>query len=131
FNAHDVAAIVALYADNAELFDSGMKRPRHGRNEIEQWFTTRFRTIPTITYKPHRLIVEDNQGGQAADTWTTHGHGPRLLRLPLFTRSFHIDGVSIFTLRDGHIQQQRGYYDHLSVLEQLLPFLKWLLPRRL
>jgi hypothetical protein len=31
FNAHDVSSIVALYADDAQLFDSGMKHPRRGR----------------------------------------------------------------------------------------------------
>jgi len=47
------------------------------------------------------------------------------------SRPFQVAGVSIFTLQDGRIQQQRGYYDHLSTLEQILPLLKWILPRRL
>ena len=32
FNAHDVAAIVSLYAPDAELNDSGMKHARRGRH---------------------------------------------------------------------------------------------------
>ncbi|HZO71788.1 MAG TPA: nuclear transport factor 2 family protein [Ktedonobacteraceae bacterium] len=129
FNAHDVSAIVALYTDDAVLFDSGMKVARRGRSEIERWFTTRFRTIPSIRYMPNgQVFMED---GQAAVTWTTHGHGPRLLGQPWLARPFQVDGVSIFTLRDGLICQQRGYYDHLAVVEQILPPLKWLLPARL
>ena len=33
FNAHNIAAIVSLYTEDAELFDSGMKHPRRGRDE--------------------------------------------------------------------------------------------------
>ena len=128
FNGHDVAAIVALYADSAELYDSGMKRPRLGRNEIEDWFTTRFQTMPSIAYTPVYQLFE---GQQAAVTWTARGGSPRILGQSWLTRPFQVDGVSIFTLRDGLILKQRGYYDHLSVLEQILPPLKWVLPRRL
>ena len=128
FNGHNVPAIVSLYADNAELYDSGMKRPRRGRTEIEQWFTTRFRTLSSITYTPaSQLFTED----RAAVTWTTRGRGPRLLGQGWLARPFQVDGVSIFHLVDGHIQQQRGYYDHLSALEQNSTSTKMASPRRL
>lgn len=127
FNTHNVSAIVSLYADDAELFDSGMKHPRHGRGEIEQWFTTRFQHMPSIAYAPASQLFSERQ---AAVTWTASGRTPRLLGLPIFSRPFQVDGVSIFTFRDGLIQQQRGYYDHLSVVERVLPPLK-LLPGRL
>ncbi len=129
FNAHDVAALVALYSADAELFDSGMKHPRHGQEEIEQWFLQRFRSMPAITYVPHdQVLVAENR---AAVTWTTHGRTPRRFGLPWLSRPFQTDGVSVFVLREGRIVQQRGYYDHLAVVEQVLPPLKWLLPSRI
>lgn len=129
FNAHNVGALVALYTDDAVLFDSGMKAARRGRSEIEQWFTTRFRTMPTIRYVPNgQVFMED---GQAAVTWTAYGCGPRLLGQSWLARPFQVDGVSVFTLRDGLICRQRGYYDHRAVVEQILPPLRWLLPARL
>src|SRR5579863_1168324 len=128
FNGHDVSTIVGLYADDAVLFDSGMKRPRHGRGEIEEWFTTRFHAMPTITYMPDSQMYTETG---VAVTWTTRGRIPRILGQKWLARSFQVDGVSIFTLENGLIQKQRGYYDHLTPLEQILPFLKWVLPRRL
>jgi len=125
FNAHDVAAIMALYMDDAELSDPGMKKRQcRGRTEIEQWFTTRFRIMPTIAYTPREHILT---GDYAVVTWTAHAINRRLLGIP---RSFQVDGVSVFTLRDGLIQQQRGYYDHLAAVEQILPLVKWVLPSR-
>lgn len=127
FNRHDVSVLVTLYTEDAELFDSGMKRPRHGREEIEQWFTKRFQMVPTISYIPKSSLFGKEQ---ATVEWVTAG-SMRLLRQKWLSRSFRVDGVSVFTIRNGLIQKQRGYYDHLSVLEQMLPPLKWLLPARL
>jgi steroid delta-isomerase-like uncharacterized protein len=128
FNGHNVPAIVSLYTDNAELYDSGMKYPRRGRAEIEQWFATRFQTMPSITYTPASQLYTESQ---AAVTWTARGRSPRLLGQSWLSRPFQVNGVSIFTLQNGRIQKQRGYYDHLSLLEQILPPLKWILPGRL
>src|SRR5258708_12924264 len=61
FNTHDVAAIVSLYTDDAELFDSGMKYPRRGKEAIERWFTQRFQTMPTISYTPAYQIISQTQ----------------------------------------------------------------------
>jgi steroid delta-isomerase-like uncharacterized protein len=125
FNAHDVAAIVHLYKDDAELFDSGMKRPRRGRGEIISWFTWRFSSMPSISYTPYeQLIGEDGQ--QVVVKWTARGAGPRFLQIGRFSRSFQVDGESRFTLHDGLIVRQRGTYDHLSVLRQIVPALQWL-----
>ena len=128
FNSHNVSAIVALYTDDAELYDSGMKYPRRGKAEIERWFTSRFSTVPTITYQlTGQIFMEEKQ---AAITWRTSGRGPRLLGQAWLSRPFQVDGISVFTLCDGLIQKQRGYYDHLALAQQILPPLKWL-PLRL
>ena len=127
FNAHDVAAIVALYAPDAVLNDAGMKRARQGCREIEQWFTTRFSKVRSIAYEPASELVD---GELVAITWTVNGYTPRLLGQRWLERPFVVDGVSVFTIRDGLITRQRGYYDHLVPVERALPFLR-LLPSRM
>jgi ketosteroid isomerase-like protein len=127
FNAHDVATIVALYAPDAELNDSGMKRARRGQHEIEQWFRARFRKVREIAYTPASELVE---GEAVAITWTVSGYTPRLLGQRWLERPFAVDGVSVFTVRADLIVYQRGYYDHLVPVERALPFLR-LLPSRM
>ncbi len=129
FNAHDVAAIVSLYHEDASLFDPGMKRGRQGRTEIQRWFEQRFQTMPSIAYTPTGKIMS---GGQhVVLPWIASGRGPRLLGQKWLARPFSVNGLSVFHIRDGLIASQRGYYDHLTVVEQILPPLKWLLPVRL
>lgn len=131
FNAHDVEAIVAFYREDAELYDAGMKYPRRGKQAIRAWFEQRFSTMPTITYTPTEYLCASET--RAVVTWTTQGQSPapggrRWLRW--LSRPFQVDGVSIFMLEDGLIVRQRGYYDHLAVIQQILPPLRWLLPVR-
>ena len=128
FNQHQVSDLVALYAPDAELFDAGMKRKRRGHEEINEWFTRRFRMTPTITYTSLDQFASD---GQVAVQWTTRGRIERLLGQKWLARSYAVDGVSVFCIENGLIKKQRGYYDHLSVIEQVLPPLKWILPPRL
>jgi steroid delta-isomerase-like uncharacterized protein len=127
FNAHDVAALVALYAPDAELGDSGMKRARRGKQEIEHWFSRRFATMPEISYTPTEEIAA---GETVAVTWTVRGRTPRLLGQRWLARPFAVEGVSVFHVHKGQIVRQRGYYDHLAAVERALPFLR-LLPTRM
>ncbi|GCE05784.1 nuclear transport factor 2 family protein [Dictyobacter aurantiacus] len=131
FNAHDVEAIVALYHQDAELNDAGMKYPRRGKQAIRTWFEQRFSSMPTITYTPNEYLYTSET--RAVVAWTTHGQSPaprgsRWLRW--LSRPFQVDGVSVFILSDGLIARQRGYYDHLTVVQQIVPMLRWLLPVR-
>ncbi len=123
FNAHDVAQIVALYTQDAELFDTGMRRVRLGNMEIQRWFTQRFQQMPTIQYTPTSFFFNEDR---AAVCWVARGHTPPLLRQRWLVRPFQVDGVSIFIVRSGLICYQHGYYDHLQVAERVLPLLKWL-----
>lgn len=126
FNAHNVDALVALYAPDAELCDAGMKRARQGKQEIENWFRQRFTALPEIAYTPADEIVENER---VVITWTVRGRTPRLLGQSWLARPFAVDGVSVFHLHAGLIAHQRGYYDHLAVVERALPFLR-LIPSR-
>jgi uncharacterized protein (TIGR02246 family) len=123
FNAHDVERIVALYTEDAELCDTGMKRARQGRKEITIWFTQRFQQMPTIQYTPTRFFFRESE---AAICWLAQGKTPAFLRQRWLSHPFQVDGVSIFLVRSGFIYWQHGYYDHLQVAERILPPLRWL-----
>ena len=123
FNTHDARRIVTLYAEDAELFDSGMRRARRGREAITTWFTQRFRQMPTIKYTPVQAFFHENE---AAICWLAEGQTPAFLRQRWLSRPFQVEGVSIFRVRDGLIYWQHGYYDHLSMAERVVPPLRWL-----
>lgn len=123
FNAHDVGQIVALYSDEAELFDTGMRHRRKGYDEIKGWFIERFQKMPTIRYTPTKRFV---QRGEAVVCWVAKGRTPAILGQRWLSRPFEVEGVSVFVVSAGRIRWQHGYYDHLYVVGRVLPLLRWL-----
>jgi hypothetical protein len=123
FNAHNVDEVVALYAEDAELFDSGMRYTRKGHDAIKKWFTQRFQQMPTIQYIPQNKLCNEKE---VVVHWLAQGHTPPLLRQHWLMRPFEVDGVSIFHIKDSLIVWQHGYYDHLQMVERVLPPLRWL-----
>jgi SnoaL-like domain len=123
FNTRNLIAIVQLYAVDAELYDSGMARPRQGQKEIESWFRLRFTSMQGNVYTPetYRPIDEEH----IAVDWTFYGHSPELLGQRWLARPFQVTGTSTFAFRNGLIVKQHGIYEHLSVLRQILPWLSW------
>ncbi len=111
-----------LYAEDAELFDSGMRHARKGRHEIARWFVQRFRQMPTIEYTLLQSFLNEREG---TIHWLVRGQTPPLLQQHWLTRPFEIDGISLFRVEQGLICWQHGYYDHLYLVEKVLPPLRW------
>jgi hypothetical protein len=123
FNAHDVASIVTLYAEEAELFDTGMRKARLGKAAITTWFTQRFQHMPGIQYTPTQRFFNQNE---AVICWLAQGRTPAFLKQHWLSHPFQVDGVSVFRVRSGLIAWQHGYYDHLQIAEKVVPPLRWL-----
>jgi hypothetical protein len=124
FNRRDLTTISSLYAPDAELYDSGMRRARRGQREIESWFRLRFASMPDNVYVPEVYEVGDAE--HMSVTWNFYGRSPKLLGQSWLSRPFQVRGTSSFTVRDGLIHKQHGLYEHLSVLRQIFPWLGWL-----
>lgn len=98
FNAGDVAGLGALYSDDA-VNHQVMDEPLVGRDAIQAMFAREFARA-TMVCIPEAI---HEAGEVAALEW----------RDPLGLR-----GCGFFTVRDGLIHSQRGYWDKLSFLKQ-------------
>lgn len=122
FNTRNLEAITALYVADAELYDSGMHRARRGQKEIASWFRLRFGSMPGNVYTPEAYHQTDEE--HISVEWSFAGRSPQLLGWSRLARPFRVQGTSYFSIRDnGLIYKQRGIYDHLVVLRQILPWL--------
>ncbi|HEY4385092.1 MAG TPA: nuclear transport factor 2 family protein [Ktedonobacteraceae bacterium] len=123
FNTRNLVEITALYAPDAELYDSGMHQPRHGLMQIESWFRLRFAGMPANVYSPETYHLVDSE--HISVEWTLYGRSPALLGQAWLAHPFQVRGTSSFVLRDTLICKQQGSYDHLFVLRQVLPWLRF------
>ena len=98
FNAGDSAALAALYAEDA-INHQVVQEPVIGRAAIQAMFERDFAAAEMV------CIVEAIH--EAGDVAILEWRDPLGLR-----------GCGFFTVRDGRIVFQRGYWDRLSFLKQ-------------
>ena len=68
FNAHDLEALLSLYADDAEHFSPKLlaRRPEtagmvRGKAALREWWQDAFDHLPTLHYEVLRLTADDEQ----------------------------------------------------------------------
>ncbi len=68
FNAHDLDALLSLYADDAEHFSPKLKQLHpetkgkiRGKAGLRDWWRDAFVRLPTLNYKMTKLTADDHQ----------------------------------------------------------------------
>ena len=68
FNAHDVEALLALYADDAQHYSPKLKARQpetkgliRGKGQLRAWWTDAFERLSTLNYEVVKLTANDTQ----------------------------------------------------------------------
>ncbi|MBS1569750.1 MAG: nuclear transport factor 2 family protein [Bacteroidetes bacterium] len=85
FNAHDLEALLALYADDARHFSPKLqaRRPESGgwikgKDALRAWWSDSFQRLPSLRYEPTRLIAD---GTAVFMEYIRHAEGEADLRV--------------------------------------------------
>lgn len=103
FNAHDLEALLALYADDAEHFSPKLKL-RHpethglitGKEALRSWWRDAFERLPTLLYEVVKLTADEEQ---VFMEYIRHVSGEEDLRVG-----------EVLEVRDGLIVASRVYH---------------------
>ena len=104
YNAHDVDALVAIYAADAQLFQHPDTPLASGAEAIRARFTGRFASGKPRALLLHRIVC----GNTVIDHETVHSSSPE--------GPVSVDMVAIYEVRDGRIA--RGWFTSAPVKEQ-------------
>lgn len=117
-NRRDVAALAALYADDAVL-DSPMFNQVRGRQAIADSFVQLFQLFPDYTIRlTEALFLSGDQ--RVAEFCTVRGtHSVEFHGLPATGQEIEYQTARLFTVRDGLIAHERRLYDFRGVLDRL------------
>jgi|ERR671925_2211400 predicted ester cyclase len=118
-NAHDAAAIGALYAEGA-----GLKEPAGefmGREAVVQYWERFFEAFPDLSV---RDTFKAENGDTAINEWTASGTNSGPMETPEGTipatgRPVTIVGCDLLTVSEGLITEHRAHYDQLGFMSQL------------
>ncbi len=103
FNAHDLEALLLLYADDAAHYSPKLKVRRPGTNgwvrgkaALRDWWQDAFDRIPSLRYEVQRLTADDEQ---VFMEYIRHADGEEDLRVG-----------EVLEIRDGRITSSRVYH---------------------
>ncbi len=118
-NAHDAAAIGALYADDA-VFSEPAGEFR-GREAIVQYWESFFEAFPDLSGRDE---FKAESGDTAINEWSASGTNSGPMETPEGTmpatgKRMTLRGCDAITVRDGRIRSHRAYYDQLAFMTQL------------
>lgn len=123
WNTRDVEGLVGLLTEDIIWIDPSRPAPVIGRDGVRDFLNASIHAFPDLRFQeetdpPHRIIV----GNQVSWTWVMEGTMLGDLNPPGFAptgRSFAVEGVDVWGLRDGKIGHYRTFYDLAYVGRQL------------
>jgi steroid delta-isomerase-like uncharacterized protein len=117
--SHDVAAIAAGYADNAEIYSPNWEGAKKGREGVTEVYSRYFKSTPDITYRVSHIIssgdnvvVEYTSAGTLSNP---EGSTPAYMKDKKYTVSY----CAVFTLKNGKIIHEADYFDQVAFLRQV------------
>jgi len=103
FNTHDLEALLALYANDAEHFSPKLKMRRpgtegwvRGKDALRDWWRDAFERLPSLRYEVMKLTADDEQ---VFMEYIRHVEGEDDLRVG-----------EVLEVRDGLIVASRVYH---------------------
>lgn len=106
FNAHDVDALKAVYAEDAVVYSPESCTPTRGRDAIGEGYAEMFAYIPDVHDRLDRIVAE---GDYAAVMFTASSQAQGA--------EFELPISAFLTFEDGLVVEDRAYYDTDVVLD--------------
>ena len=112
FARGDVPAILETLTDDIDWHLLGpaempLGRPRRGKEEVLQFFRTIGEELKVESFEPHEFLAD---GDRVVVT------GFEKMRVAATGRSYEVEWLHLFTVRDGRIARFREYTDTAAVL---------------
>jgi steroid delta-isomerase-like uncharacterized protein len=122
WNDCDTIAMAELITEDIVWADPALPEPARGIPAVQEFMRTSFRAFPDLRFSepdpPHLTIA----GEKIAWAWKMEGTMTGPVDPPGFAptgASISVDGVDLWTIRDGRIARYRAFYDANDLARQL------------
>lgn len=116
WNAHDVDAVNALYAESGVVI-SPTGGVLEGRAEIARINRLWFAAFPDVQFRSDDVLIDGDRVAHVAQLSGTHAG--EFFGVPASGRHVEVQIVMILTLADGLIAEERRIYDFTGFLVQV------------
>ncbi len=122
WNACDVNAMAELVTEDVVWADPALPEPARGVRAVQEFMRVTCRAFPDLRFgdpvPPHLTA----RGEQVSWAWTMEGTMTGTVDPPGFAptgRRMRVDGVDLWTMREGRIARYRAFYDATDLARQL------------
>jgi steroid delta-isomerase-like uncharacterized protein len=122
WNACDTDAMAELITEDVVWADPALPEPARGIAAVQEFMRTSFRVFPDLRFSepdPPHLTID---GHDVAWAWVMEGTMRGPIDPPGFVptnRHMRVEGVDLWTMREGRIARYRAYYDMADLVRQL------------
>ncbi|HEX8121014.1 MAG TPA: nuclear transport factor 2 family protein [Solirubrobacteraceae bacterium] len=123
WNGRDAGAMDALVTDDIVWLDPALPQPARSKGDVRAFMERSWRSFPDLRFSDADPPFVVEQGDRVAWAWRMRGtfSGARI-DPPGFAptgRSFDVEGIDQWELRDGRIARYRAHYDMNDLARQL------------
>jgi steroid delta-isomerase-like uncharacterized protein len=111
-----------LLTEDIVWTDPALPEPARGIPAVQEFMHATFATFPDVRFSepdpPHLTVT----GEQIAWAWTMEGTMRGPIEPPGFAptgRTIKVEGVDLWSMRDGRIARYRAFYDMIDLVRQL------------
>jgi steroid delta-isomerase-like uncharacterized protein len=122
WNDHDAAAMADLVMDDVVWEDPALPARARGPAAVQAFMRAAWVGFPDLRFDESDALHRTAEGDQVAWRWRMRGTMTGPLEPPGFAptgRGIEVDGVDLWTMRDGRISRYRAFYDMNEVARQL------------
>jgi steroid delta-isomerase-like uncharacterized protein len=122
WNECDVAAMADLITEDIVWADPALPEPLRGIAAVQDFMRASFHTFPDLRFDEPDEPHLSRAGDLVAWAWTMEGTMWGSADPPGFAptgRAMHVEGVDLWTMRDGRIARYRAFYDATDLARQL------------
>src|SRR3954471_15666767 len=122
WNSHEAAPIGDLVTDDVVYEDPALRQPARGPAALQEFMREAWVAFPDLRFDegddPHLSVA----GDRVAWAWRMRGTNTGPIDPPGFAptgRAIDVEGVDLWTMRDGRIARYRAFYDFNALAVQL------------
>jgi steroid delta-isomerase-like uncharacterized protein len=118
FNSHDLNKALSFWTDDSIYENLAQGIVTHNKKELSAWFDLSFFNTPDLKFEVKSVFGGDEWVGIEWVMSGTHTHSSNPA-IPATGKTFSVRGASIYQLRNGKIVRETGYWNYVTVMQQL------------
>jgi steroid delta-isomerase-like uncharacterized protein len=117
WSAHDIARVVAFYADDYEGADVAEAHPQHGPLAVRRWMQDNLTAFPDLHLSIEHCVATADE---VVVFWLARGtHLGKVMNIPATGRPIQMRGVALLVIRAGKIVRGFQVWDVAGMLRAI------------